>query len=497
MNPRMRFWATVVPALGLGLLTAFQVANEQYLLAGLLVGAAIWLIATWRNGPLPEAMVIGVLLLGYLIGNRGFAQFLISPRIPLLPAEGALVVCVPALLIRSALKRTTGIHRDSLNLAILAWMTLGAARLPLDLRVHGFEALRDFATVYYATFFFIGQTLAAHQVSRDSLKRALTVGFAVLPVVIVVYQLDPGFFFSHLTWNGVPLVYHKSDLSAAFLAAGFFWLWRCRQLGGNLVWLVGAAACFALEATMESPRAAMVAIGVVTLLWVGGRYYRLVGFQVLVITLGLAVALPTSMMLKKDWKSSAAYSAYEHAISIVDIEGHGTYRHQASGDPGDNNRFRLVWWQAVADETIANNPLFGLGFGYDLAERFRVQYDWILNDEFSARSPHSVMMTVFGRMGAIGLLLWLAVAGSMAFQTITNFRRRDIEMMGLWSVAWALWVSACFGVVLEGPMGAVVFWTVLGVANACRYPADEALRDQTASATDPSKPATIESATPV
>jgi hypothetical protein len=25
--------------------------------------------------------------------------------------------------------------------------------------------------------------------------------------------------------------------------------------------------------------------------------------------------------------------------------------------------------------------------------------------------------------------------------------------------------SACFGVVLEGPMGAVVFWSVLGLAN--------------------------------
>ena len=26
-------------------------------------------------------------------------------------------------------------------------------------------------------------------------------------------------------------------------------------------------------------------------------------------------------------------------------------------------------------------------------------------------------------------------------------------------------VSACFGVVLEGPMGAVIFWTLLGIAN--------------------------------
>jgi hypothetical protein len=29
-----------------------------------------------------------------------------------------------------------------------------------------------------------------------------------------------------------------------------------------------------------------------------------------------------------------------------------------------------------------------------------------------------------------------------------------------------LLVAACFGVVLEGPMGAAVFWTILGLASA-------------------------------
>jgi hypothetical protein len=33
-------------------------------------------------------------------------------------------------------------------------------------------------------------------------------------------------------------------------------------------------------------------------------------------------------------------------------------------------------------------------------------------------------------------------------------------------MVWAIFGSACFGVVLEGPMGAIVFWTLLGVANA-------------------------------
>jgi hypothetical protein len=164
-------------------------------------------------------------------------------------------------------------------------------------------------------------------------------------------------------------------------------------------------------------------------------------------------------------KDTSLYSAYEHAVSIVDFTGQGTYLHAESGDPGDNNRFRLVWWQAVARETIEVNPAFGLGFGYDLTSRFLADYDWLTNEDFSARSPHSMIMSVFGRMGAIGLLLWLAVAVAMARLTRRTFLRHDFRGMGWWSVVWVIWISACFGVVLEGPMGAVLFWTVLGIAN--------------------------------
>ena len=38
-----------------------------------------------------------------------------------------------------------------------------------------------------------------------------------------------------------------------------------------------------------------------------------------------------------------------------------------------------------------------------------------------------------------------------------------------WCMVWGIFGSACFGVVLEGPMGAIVFWTLLGMANALTY----------------------------
>ena len=71
-------------------------------------------------------------------------------------------------------------------------------------------------------------------------------------------------------------------------------------------------------------------------------------------------------------------------------------------------------------------------------------------------------------MGGVGLAALLAIIAAMTLQTWRALRDRttDPTAVGLWCAAWVIFTSACFGVVLEGPMGAVVFWSLLGMANA-------------------------------
>jgi len=78
---------------------------------------------------------------------------------------------------------------------------------------------------------------------------------------------------------------------------------------------------------------------------------------------------------------------------------------------------------------------------------------------------------VLGRMGLAGLAAFLALVAAMAARTwrLARLARTDdaaLPALGWWSVSWVMFVSGCFGVVLEGPMGAVIFWTSLGMANA-------------------------------
>ncbi|MGA2693474.1 MAG: hypothetical protein ABSF76_14015, partial [Opitutaceae bacterium] len=159
MNPRLRVILFSLCGAAIAVAVGADVADESYGLAGLIVLAAGWLIAKRASQAAPDAWLVSLILFGYIVGNRGFAQLQPAGRLPLLPAEAVLLAAVPALLFRMALKQSLGIRRDLLNFSILAWMIIGSVRLPLDMNRFGVMALRDFATVYYASFFFIAQDL--------------------------------------------------------------------------------------------------------------------------------------------------------------------------------------------------------------------------------------------------------------------------------------------------------------------------------------------------
>ena len=242
MSPRLRLALFLVAGAVIGILVATDISDEHYGFAVLVALFSCWLIIERTSDAPPDAWLLGAVLVGYIVGNRGFAQIQPTRQIPLLPAEAVLLVAVPALVVRMANKRATGFRKDSLNVLVLIWILYGTALLPVDLNRFGVMALRDYAMIYYASFFYIGQAFGADAASARLLKRALTIAFATLLPVVVIIQLFPDFLLEHFTWHGIPIIYHKSDLIATSLAAGFFWLWTRRKPGGGLIWPLLAAA---------------------------------------------------------------------------------------------------------------------------------------------------------------------------------------------------------------------------------------------------------------
>jgi hypothetical protein len=484
MTPRIRTALFTVTGCALALVIGLQLADQDYVLSGLVAIAAACLVVSLIHPAPIEVWLVGAAVFGYVVGNRGFAQLQLLSQYPILPAEGVLVVAVPALVLRLALG-VGSVRRDAVNMTLAIWMLLGAVRLPLDLGEYGVLALRDFALVYYALFFFVAQDLGSRAGSLSVLRRFLTAAFVVLIPVVICNAARPDLLASILTWNQIPLIFHKSDLIATSLVAGFFWLWTRWDSSRRILWLIGAGASLLLVGVMASPRAAMFADAVVTALFLMKGRWRILAFQAGVVAAGSAVALLVMLAMGKDLKTSAPYSMYEHAVSIFDTSGTGVYVNGESGDPGDNNRFRIVWWKDVLDEVSTSGPVLGLGFGHDLLARFLADYGLVADEEFAARSPHCVFVTVAGRMGLVGSLAWLAVVVSIGSLVWRIFGTGDAEAIGLGCVVAVTGISASFGVVLEGPMGAVIFWTALGLAKAT-------LESKSDHGKDPLKPGAVE-----
>jgi len=411
MNPRLRLTLFLAAGVALGITIGVEIADESYGFSSLILVAAGWLMIKRSSKAVPEAWLLSVLLVGYIVGNRGFAQLQPARNIPLLPAEAVLLVGIPGLLFRMALKQSRGVQRDALNYSI-------------------------------------------------------TLSFLLLLPVVVSIIVSPDFLVDHLTFRGIPLIFHKSDLIASSLSAGFFWLWTRWEKSGRRPWLAAAGTSLVLIGAMSSPRAGMFSVGVTTALWLLTGRWRIAVAEACFVATALAVAVAAIVLTGRDLKTSAPYSVYEHAVSIFDPTGAGTYINGDSGDPGGNNRFRLIWWRDVIEDTMATSPVLGLGFGSDLSTRFLADYDLLSDENFAARSPHSIIVTVFGRMGLVGLAAWLAVTASMAALVWKLLRRGEPDGMGLACIAISVFLSACFGVVLEGPMGATVFWITLGMASA-------------------------------
>ena len=217
---------------------------------------------------------------------------------------------------------------------------------------------------------------------------------------------------------------------------------------------------------MTNNRSALLALAVgAAALGIAGRWRfpSLLGGGAIVASIFL-IAIAT--WRGDSWRDTPLVDAYERVASLIDPMGTGSYQGEETFNKGDNNRFRLVWWSEVIGETIETSPLYGLGFGYDLSARFQRVYYAIASDDFNARSPHSIAVTVFARMGFVGLGLFLGIIAQMVFWVWRAARRDDLERLTPALMAMMVFTSACFGVVLEGPMGAVVFWVMLGAAAA-------------------------------
>lgn len=427
-----------------------------------------------------EAIFIGLLVMGYLVGNRGFAQLMPPGGLPMLPGEAGVLVVMTALLLRVPLRRDLPFRLTPLALLLGFWIFTSSLHMIFDLPKAGFTAIRDFAMVYYAVFFYGGMSLATRKESVRVLEWALGIGFALMCVGFLIFTINQDWFYQ-LSYNGAPVIFYKGDLVAISLAGAIPFYYgvatRCkgRLEKTGLMLLMGLSAGV-LFLTLS--RAAMLGLALVLGLMTLAGHWRVLPRLALLGLLGAGLVIAGDLLGERTVAESQLYGAFEHMVSLVDIGGDYDYQNPNSLDTGDNNRFRLVWWRSLTEHVLNQAPVQGLGFGYDLANPFIETYYPQGNDSFRTRSPHNFMLTVFGRTGLFGLLCWAGILLVIAVRTWRLMRDQSAgtplsRPFVFQLMAIAIFVGSLFQVVLEGPMGAVLFWLLLGLGQMKSPPSDE------------------------
>ena len=475
MNPIWRDRIVTVGASLLAVWLSFQLADGSLALPLAVASLAAAFVLVWVVGSPMDAIIVGFLLIGYIVANRGFAQLMPVPGLPLLPAEMGLAATTACLLWRCARERRLPWERNAVDHLLLAWILVGTARFAFDWPRFGFVALRDFATVYYVAFYFITRDLCREERTKRFLLRCLFAASALLPIVYLLFELFPGFFLGTLLVRGVPLIFFKGDLATTFLGLGGIVLFlgtptRVRWLARPLA-VVMLLSVFSSDAR-ASTLGILVALGCIAVT----RFRRFAWLQAGVACLALLLLAGFATFSENIWAVQKLRTVTERAKTVVDLGGRFDYQQEHSLSKSGNNQFRWVWWRTVAAETLAVNPALGLGFGYDLARGFLQEYNPELAEDFTARSPHNIMVTTLGRVGLVGLAIFVTFLAVLAHRTWRVLRDPDSDgtEVALWSALWLIIVSAHLGVVLEGPMGAVVFWSLLGLAHAYRPRKQEA-----------------------
>src|SRR5205823_5093412 len=105
----------------------------------------------------------------------------------------------------------------------LAWTIFGLIavagfRFAYDYRnsINEIDVIRDFATIYYALFFFIAFSICRHSGSRLFLQRTVTIALVCTIFVSAVFFTIPSIF-NHLLVHGRPFIEPRADLTGSFM----------------------------------------------------------------------------------------------------------------------------------------------------------------------------------------------------------------------------------------------------------------------------------------
>ncbi len=407
---------------------------------------------------------LAFLVLGYAFLGRGFAYFGVPPLY-----IGELALAIGVFSVFLAKRRLTVSLLPSL---LVLFFVLGLARTLPFIGTFGLDAFRDAALWYYGIFALITYYL----ITPTKLDQFCSLyAFLILPLLI---------------WFAVTSSFGRVFAGVVPNAPGTDVAILQLKQGDRAVVLAGIAAFILLGLYADRRRFALLPQWSVWIVWLAAFAFVAIGNRGGFIAVVVALAITIVLFPNREWgKLSVAGITVGLAILVIDpsIDVGGSrivsvpqlvsniksifgQNEEASSLQG-TREWRLSWWTQIYDYTVHGQYFWqGKGFGVNLANEDGFQ----VREDESLRSPHNAHFNILARMGVPGVLLWLALQSTFAFQMVRSILlskrsgRLDAAKIKTWLlVIWlASSVNASFDVYLEGPQGAIPFWCVFGAGMA-------------------------------
>lgn len=432
----------------------------------LIISAVIVTSITFIKRSLPfDYKFLVAVLWGYALGGKGFAY--ISPVEPIYIGEVALIICTFGLLYRFT--RGIKIIPTKLHLVILLWMILVGIYLLDSLPKYGILAIRDSAMAYYGVFFFFSfamfQNEKCSKAFEKSLKIAVVLG-CISSVLFLTIWLPLAERVPALQMFFLP---HVDAFIPLIVAGTVFCFLKGMSSKSILLLSLGIACLFLLLLNKTAGVFSFVIVlGAITVFAkrFDIAFMSVIGIILASLTIALFIAAGNSQVEKLVFESDSIQT-------ISDIGG-------ASGRHNSNTSdWRLSWWTIIAEDTWETNPVLGVGIGGDITSHFlqSVMRIDLQSQEAQnyARYPHNILFTVLGRMGFLGLALFLIpffsiIVFVLRFISLNLKNPDDIDRYLIASVIVLSGITN--GMVqstYEVPHGAIMHWTCLGYLASCSY----------------------------
>ena len=439
-DSRIRTLVVLLPAMGVLAWIASELASEEFIFPAVIIGLFVVLVlfTVFVQTIRFESVILCMLLVGYLVGNRGFADLAVVK--PLFPGEMALGAICVALLVRFALTREMPDFSGWIARVILIYCAIGAFRLALDYQEYRMDALRDSAMVYYAAYYFFGRQLVVRPESRALLERCLAFAFLALVPIAIIWRVAPDLLIARSGFN--PL-FQKDDLLTTFAAVAVFiiytrptmYRWRWVRATLILFYMV-----YVVSGVGRASLAALIAASVLMFLAGKPRFFL---YPAIGLLLGLTVLTGFAISIGGSQTNDAKVFV-EKVESMIDVTGESSY-HSDYGDlKAGTNDFRRKLWTTFIEETDVYSPLFGRGFGYNFVTHFEDTYH--LSEAGQLRSAHNFYITLYGRMGWTGIAVFAVltvqiIVGGIRAALMVKHGKQPLVDLGYWCAAWVILVS--------------------------------------------------------